>query len=392
VAHAAARRPIATLAACAIVVGALAFLIPSNSFEYDMRKIGPRDSSSKRAENLVAERFGVSTWQHFALVDSIEEARELSARYEKAPFVRSTESIADFIPTEEDSRERLSAITRIRDDRSRDTTFQWDEASLNLLSDELQRLEWNMIELGDLAAASLGEDSLPVRKRNAMIREIYGSETGTAGKETFAKAIDSLASLIRSNPSDAARRLAHLDEAFSSAMDARIDRLAETARPLELADLPQDLRAELATADGKRFLVRIQGSADLAGTWPLCPSRTRFRAPARHGRRAHARARAHEGDLGGGGTVRPLGRDTRVCRRRDRLSLGAPHVAASFGFACAFVALSGFHLGREVQHRQYPRTSAHNRDRDRLLRARYQRAHRSRRSSRRWRRRPSRSP
>ncbi len=262
---ASARRPIATLVGCVIVVGALAFLIPNNSFEYDMRKIGPRDSSSKRAENLVAERFDISTWQHFALVDSPAEARELSARYEKAPFVRSTESIADFIPTQEESRARLSIIAQIRDDRSRDKTFLWDESSLDLLSEELQRLEWNMIELGDLAAASLGEASLPVRKRNAMIREIYGSETGKAGKETFAKAIDTLAALIRSNPSNTALRLARLDEAFSAAMDARIGRLSETVRPLELADLPQDLRAELATANGKRFLVRIQGAADLAG-------------------------------------------------------------------------------------------------------------------------------
>ncbi len=266
IASAASANPVIVLVLAAVAVAVSAYHIPSNSFEYDLRRIGPRDSSSMRAENVVAERFGISVWQHFALAGSVDEARELAARYEKAPFVRGAESIADYVVSPEEARDRLEILARIEASRNGMTlSGPWTGDDAGGFADELQRLEWNMVELGDLAAASLGEKSLPVRKRNAMIREVFGSDTGAAGQEVFGNAIAATNELLARDPEGGLRVLSKLDGEFAEAMDARIDALVSAGRPLAPEDLPEDLRSDLVTDDGLRYLVHIQGAADLSG-------------------------------------------------------------------------------------------------------------------------------
>lgn len=245
------------------VLTIIAFLcIPKNSFEYDMRKIGPQNTDAQKTEKVVAERFGISTWQQLASVASLEEARTLQAKFKKAPYVRRVESIADYIPSPEEQNERLISLAGMAEQKNRVGDFAWTAETVREFAEEIQRLEWNMIELADLAAASLGEKSLPVRKRNADIREIFGSETGKAGAEVYQKLLKTLATL----PVELSiKRLTEFDTVFAQAMDQKITALASVNRQITLDDLPADLRADLVNAAGNHFLVVIQGTADLAG-------------------------------------------------------------------------------------------------------------------------------
>jgi len=236
--------------------------IPRNGFDYDMRNIGPQETQAKRTEDAVAERFGISTWQHLAQAASVEEARTLAEAFKDAPFVRRVESVADYIPSPVEQEERLRILASLSAKGDRSIGSAWSEDDVVAFADEVQRLEWNMIELGDLAAASLGERSLPVRKRNAMIREILGTETGKPGAEVFARLRERIAKL---DPGEAARRLTKIDDAFATVLDRKFSALARPGRMIEIADLPESARLELINPDGDRFLVIIQGSAGLAG-------------------------------------------------------------------------------------------------------------------------------
>ncbi len=263
---AARARPRTTAAVALVLTAVAAWFIPDNAFEYDLRKIGPRDSSSMRAEDVVAERFGISVWQHFALADSPEAARDLSERYKTAPFVRDAESVADYVLPPAEAGERLSVIAGIAKARAGAAPGgAWTAEDAEAFVGELRRLEWNMVELGDLAAASLGERALPVRKRNAMIREIFGAESGAAGEEVFRRAIDAAERRLARDPAEALRALSAIDGEFAAALDGRLRVLLSVDRPLEPGDLPEDLRSDLVTEDGRRFLVHIQGAADLSG-------------------------------------------------------------------------------------------------------------------------------
>lgn len=258
------RRWMVVAGAAALAALAVPFLF-RNSFEYDMRKIGPQGTAAQETERLVGERFGISTWPHMVAVDTAEEARALAERFRAAPMVRRVESIGDYLPSDEDQQKRLALIAGIAAQGSRlggvESSFR-NEEDLRAFAEEIERLEWNMIELGDLAAASRGEDSLPVRRRNAMIREIYGSEVGRSGEEVFRRLMEAVEALP---PGEALDRLSELDGRFAADLDRRISRLAAAARPLTLADIPAELRDEVATEDGSRFLVVVQGSAELAG-------------------------------------------------------------------------------------------------------------------------------
>lgn len=260
-ARACGRRPGLVLA-CGTALAVLAVSnIPRNAFDFDMRRIGPQGTAAQEAERLVAERFGLSTWQHMAAAGGLEEARILQNRFKDAPYVRRVESAADWIPSPEEQEERLARIARMTDRPLRASGFDWNAAAVEDFVYEVQRLEWNMIELGDLAALSLGETSLPVRKRNALVREIQGGRAGAPGREVFGSLRRKVEALGRT---EAAAVLSRIDGGFSEALGRNLRSLTAANRPITIADLPDDLRAEYVSPDGGQYLVLIQGASGLA--------------------------------------------------------------------------------------------------------------------------------
>ncbi|HOX13066.1 MAG TPA: MMPL family transporter [Spirochaetia bacterium] len=260
-ARACGRRPGLVLACGAALAVLAGSNIPRNAFDFDMRRIGPQGTAAQEAERLVAERFGISTWQHMALAESLEEARALQERFRDAPLVRGTESAADWIPGAAEQEERLARIALIAARPSRDSGPGWDDKGVEDLLHEVRRLEWNVLELGDLAAMSLGEESLPVRKRNALVREITDGRAGTPGREVFGVLRERVEALPRAR---AAEILSGIDRGFSAALDRKVRFLAAADRALTVEDLPEDLRSEYVSPDGSRYLVLIRGASGLA--------------------------------------------------------------------------------------------------------------------------------
>lgn len=258
-----ARNRAATIAVAVIIAALAVAFIPGNRFEYDFRSIGPRDTATKRAESMINERFRISTYTSLASVDSLEEARILATRVEKAPYVKCAESLADYLPDETEQDARLAIIKRIGEKSGRARTEAWNESSAREFADEIQRLEWNIIEFADLAAASLGEDCLPIVKRDSMIREIRGAETGAPGKEVFSSLMAGLESA--SGTPEGLARLSAVDSAFAREMDRRINAMAAIDRRMNEADVPDDILSDLRSADGHHYLVSINPSPDLRG-------------------------------------------------------------------------------------------------------------------------------
>ncbi len=258
-ARASGRHPGLVLAGGAVLAALAGLNIPNNSFDFDMRRIGPQGTEAQATERLVSQRFGLSTWQHMVLAGGLEEARALQDRLKEAPLVRRTESAADWVPSPEEQAARLSAIADMALREGRADGADWTEGTVEEFLYEIQRLEWNAVELGDLAALSLGEGSLPVRKRNHMVREILGDGTGKPGREVF----DILRARVQALPPDrAAALLSGIDRGFSEALDRKVRVLAAVDRPLTPSDLPEDVRSEFVSPDG-RYLVLVQGASGL---------------------------------------------------------------------------------------------------------------------------------
>lgn len=257
-----ARHRGAVLAVASAVTVCAAFFIPKNRFEYDMRKMGPQGTEAQKTDELIGELFGLSTWQALATAPDLESARELGERMKDAPFIRRVESLADYVPSRTEQESRLAIIERIGANDRLSDPFEWDGAAVAILANEVRRLEMNVIELGDLAAASLGEDSMPVRSRTAMIREIFGAERGKSGEEVYTR----LADAIEAGDAGAmARRLSAIDDDFSAELDRRVSSMTAGGKHLTEGDLPRDILDDFRSSSGDRYLIVAQPSRGLSG-------------------------------------------------------------------------------------------------------------------------------
>jgi len=242
---------IAVLVVATFLTGLLFFTMFQNKIDLDLMALEPQEMPAIKGYYKVMDEYGLCPISALAVTTSLDEARALSKKLEAENCIAQVESLATYIPTAEEQEERLAAIKEIREMGPRYRELIYTPAEVGRFAEEVQRLEWNIIEIGDLSVAGLGEKNKIVKKRDHMIREILGAETGRPGQEVLQKLI----SLLESDPVLYAERLTRLDAHFASAMDALIAQMAAVQRPITLDDLPDEIRNQLLSADGKRNLV-----------------------------------------------------------------------------------------------------------------------------------------
>jgi len=224
-----------------------------NRMEYDMMKLEPENMPSITQYKKVMEKFEMTPFASTVIANSIEEAREFTEQLEKTPLVADINSVSYFFPPADEQQARLAAIAKIRNMPPRYRTMNYTTEDMETFTYEVQRTEWNIIEMGDLSVAGLGENNKIVKKRNAMIHEVFGAEVGKPGREVLQKLI----MLIQSNPAKYAERLSKLDHYFAREMDAIVTRMSRANRPMTINDLPESVRKSMFDATGKRNLVMI---------------------------------------------------------------------------------------------------------------------------------------
>jgi predicted RND superfamily exporter protein len=246
------RRHWATLAAAVMVTAGLLFAaLYLNRMETDFMKLEPQNMPSIVQYRKVMDKFDMTPFPSMVVADSLEEARELTEALEGQSMVAEVRSPASFIPSDEEQEARLVEIEKIRALPARYRQMDYSMADLESFAYEVQRLEWNVIEIGDLSVAGLGEDNEILEKRNRMIREIFGAEVGKPGDEVFQRVIE----LIESNPALYARRLSALDTHFAREMNRIVETMAGVDRKIQIHDLPASVRQGLIDESGTRMLV-----------------------------------------------------------------------------------------------------------------------------------------
>ena len=245
-------RVISIIAGVVITIGLFTTMF-LNRLEYDLMKLEPQDMPSIIQYNKVMDKFEMTPFASMVIANSVEEAREISKKLEKTPLVAKINSVSYFFPPPDEQQARLAAIAKIRQMPPRYHTIKYTTADIETFASEVQRTEWNIIEMGDLSVAGLGENNKIVKKRNAMIRESLGAEVGQAGREVFQQLIR----LIASDPARYAARLGQLDYHFAREMDAIVTRMSQTNRPMTFADLPEHIRKSMFDETGQRNLVTL---------------------------------------------------------------------------------------------------------------------------------------
>ena len=241
-----------TLVVGLLVTGGLFAAAFLNRMEYDMMKLEPAQMTSIKMYNKVLEKFDINIMSAMAVADSVEEARQLQEALEQESLIAEVSSVAQFIPSDEQQVARLDEIRKIRAQRSRyDAGYSYTPERIEELAYQIQRLEWNVIEIGDLSVAGLGEDNKIVAKRNRMIREIFGAEVGEPGAEVFQKVIQ----LIEADPDAAGRAVTNLDRSFAAEMDRIVTAMARVDRKIRIENLPEQYAKQFLEEGGRRNLV-----------------------------------------------------------------------------------------------------------------------------------------
>ena len=242
-----------TLLIGVVVTALLAWAISLNRMEYDLMTLEPQDMPSMIQYNRVMEKFDITPFASMVVADDIEQAREFTRQLERTPLVAEVNSVSYLMPSPEEQQERLAEIRKIHAMPKRYRDYRYDVKTMEEFAYEVQRIEWNVIEIGDLSVAGLGEDNKILKKRNAMVREIFGAEVGRPGKEVFQKLIE----LIETDPALYARRLNDLDPYFAREMDRLVSAMSAVSRPMTLDDLPKSITSGMIAEDGQRNLVMI---------------------------------------------------------------------------------------------------------------------------------------
>jgi uncharacterized protein len=259
----AARRRVPVLVVSALATAALCASAFNLRIEYDMMELEPQKGPSIKTYRKILDKFEMNPNSALVMTDSVEEARALTEKLEKLPAVSEVQSVSTFLPSAKEQEERLAEIALVRKNPPRAGSMAYRASDIDRLVEEVQRLEWNLIELGDISVAGLGDGNRIVRKRNAMIREVFGAEVGASGDEIFQRLIAAL----KADPARSAARLTAMDASFSAKASGVIARMAAANRPIEAKDLPRSLADNfLDKATGKRTLITIYPKASATAT------------------------------------------------------------------------------------------------------------------------------
>jgi predicted RND superfamily exporter protein len=259
----AARRRLPVLIISGLVTAALGVSAFNLNIEYDMMELEPQNGPSIKTYRKILDKFEMNPNSALVVADSVDEARILAAKLESLPAVAEVQSVSAFLPSAEEQAARLAEIALVRAEPPRASAMAYRAADIDALAEEVRRLEDNLMELGDISVAGLGEGNRIVRKRDAMIREAFGAEVGKSGAEVFRNLIAAL----RADPGRAAARLTALDAAFSAKASAAMARMAAVDRPIAATDLPPSLADNfLDKKTGKRNLVTVYPKASATAT------------------------------------------------------------------------------------------------------------------------------
>ncbi len=254
----------------AILLTALSlFVIPLNEVDYDPMNNSPRTHPVTQTQRVIMEKMKISPFVSLAMHGCVEELRDFSDQFRQNRYVSRVSSVADMLPPQAQIQQRLQLIKAggsAGPNGANDISgLSWSKgvvtertaADVERLLEEIQRLEWNVIEIGDLAVAGLGENNMIVARRDAMIREIIGAEVGTRGREVFQTAMDAIAA----NPQKGAVHLGYLDAAFAQAVEKQQARMTVDRAPT-IDDLPQDMREQFVSQNGEFFLATIIATSE----------------------------------------------------------------------------------------------------------------------------------
>jgi predicted RND superfamily exporter protein len=243
----AARRPRKILL-IAIALSAVMFYNALNvEFDYNYLNMEPEGIPSVTLGDSLLASFDMSSDFVMITASSVEEAREIAEKAKKVPSVGMVESISEFIPSPEEQARRIPHILKIRSYlQEPENPSTLSEENINLLIDQLDRLEMNIYELGQMAFLG-GQER--VDKKCARI-------IGDPEKSSSRNMIIDLIETVRNNPGRTLSGLSSFQNGYMPVLRELALQMADTSG-IDLQSLPESISGRFLSKNKDRFLVTI---------------------------------------------------------------------------------------------------------------------------------------
>ena len=233
------RRPWLTAGLIGLVTLAGILFLPSPKFDYNLLNLQAEDTESVVWENRLHDGSGRSSWYALSMVDSLDELRRRTDRFEALPAVERVDSIASLIPEDQDSRMPLvkqlgNSITDIEGDWANPEPIMVDDLQtlLSKIRFKLQRdpREWD-------------EDKRPSEAALTAAREALRAVQTRLGTLTAETTVALLGDFQQHLMADFADKLAFLQDNINPT-------------PITLDDVPPQLRQRFVGKSG-RYLLQV---------------------------------------------------------------------------------------------------------------------------------------
>ncbi|MCD4770051.1 MAG: MMPL family transporter [Bacteroidales bacterium] len=168
-------RPILYLGIALVISIFFIFQALNAKFDFNIMNMEPKGIQSVVLQDEIIESFDMSPDFSMVTATTVDEARELAEKARKLSSVSMVESISDYVPAKEDQAKRIPHLLKIR--HLLNTNREISEITENNLPElivELERLEMNIYELGQMAYTG-GQDRID-KKCNSLIGDPEDSE------------------------------------------------------------------------------------------------------------------------------------------------------------------------------------------------------------------------
>jgi len=247
VTEAISRKPLWVLSGALLLTALLLYSALNITFDYNILNLEPVGLTSLKLQHELENEFDVTP--DFALItaSSVEEARRITEEAKELKMIGMVTSISEYVPSEEQQRERLPHILEIRDGLEKNREIKpLGEENLDQFVDELYRLEDNVIELAQLAYLG-GQD-----KVDRKCKELVGDLEDPQNQSIIA----ALVKTLKSNPGKRVENLNRFNQDFSAHFRELALGMANTA-PISVEMLPQNIRDQFVNKEGTKYLITI---------------------------------------------------------------------------------------------------------------------------------------
>jgi hopanoid biosynthesis associated RND transporter like protein HpnN len=241
------RWPVATLAAALVLTAVMLYLALNVEFDYNYLNSEPKGIPSVTLMDSLEVAFQMGPDFAMVTADDLEEARDLTEQAKKIGSVSFVESISEFIPSDDQQRERLPYVEKIRRHLSmRNPSLEIDEVNVEDLVTQLERMEMNVYELGQMAFIG-GQEQVEDK-----CAEIVGNPEHEGDENLILE----LVRYMGDNPERAISGLNSFQEQYRPVLRKRALQMADTSH-LSIASLPEGIKERFLSEDGGRYLITI---------------------------------------------------------------------------------------------------------------------------------------